>query len=196
MLKRVGMCARASEGSADWLELQAASRAIALAVGIGMLGPPLASAERCPPPRLRAIQDAAARNLGLTERPRWRARARWSALLPAVTVRADRGIDWREGGAARVDPVEVDHDLGAGVRLTWRLDQLVYDRDEPRLLAAERAARRARVTLDQEVTQLYFRWRRAAIRDDGPALDEAETFATLDAVTGGWLAEQQTARCP
>jgi hypothetical protein len=124
--------------------------------------------------------------------------------MPIVTVRADRDLGWEEGGSPSAAPVAVDHDLHAEVRLSWRLDRLIYDPGEPRLFEAERAARRARVALDQEVTQLYFRWRRAAADaedtedggDDGDEqLDEAETFAQLDALTGGWLGKQG-GRCP
>lgn len=198
------MCARASEGGPNWWELRAATRAVAVAIGLGAVAPPSSTAEPCPPPRLRSIQDAAARTLALDERPRWRARSRWSALLPIVTARVDRNLGWKEGGAAQTVPIEVDHDQGAEVRMTWRLERLVYDRDEPSLLAAERSARRARVALDQEVTQLYFRWRRvvadAADPDRGGGdrddrLNEAEAFAQLDAVTGGWLG-RQGGSCP
>ncbi len=195
------MCARASEGGAIWSELQARARPVAVAMAIGLVATPrLASAERCPGVRLKAIQGAAVRNLGLDERPRWRARSRWAAVLPVVTVRADRGMGWEDGAA----PTAVDHDQGAEVRLTWRLDRLIYDPAEPRLYDDERAARRARIALDQEVTQRYFQWRRAAADaedaddggdDRGERLDEAETFAQLDALTGGWLASQ-IGQCP
>lgn len=189
LAERRGMCARASEGGPIWWELQAARRAVAIAVGLSAASPPLARAEGCPPPRLRELRAAAARTHGLDEQPRWRSRARWSAALPWVTVQLDRGLDWEEGGPPRTQPVAVDHDASAELRLTWRLDRLVYDRDEARLAAAERAARRARVQLDREVTQLYFKWRRASADHPG-SLDEEETFAQLDALTGGWLAER------
>jgi hypothetical protein len=203
---------------------------IALAIGLGLSAPSSAHADSCAvATRLRAIQEAAARHLGLDERPRWRGRSRWAALLPQVTVRADAGLGWAEGGETPVTSIEVDHDRGAGVRMTWRLDRLLYNPDEPRLLDAERRARRARVVSDQEVTRLYFRWRRAAAgttaghrraaptrvldddaardrdetwaregddarvrdRDDAAALEEAEAFAQLDALTGGWLDHQR-----
>jgi len=119
--------------------------------------------------------------------------------MPLVTVRVDSGIGWEEARTSRTAPIAVDHDQGVEVRLSWRLDRLIYNPDEPRLFEAERTARRARVALDQEVTQLYYRWRRA-VRDardpdDGgddadEQLDEAETFSQLDAVTGGWLGRQ------
>lgn len=203
------MCARASEGGPIWWELQAAARAravaVAIGVGVGVASPPAAWAERCPSARLKAIQDAAVRNLGLHERPRWRARSRWAAALPVLTMRADRGMGWADGGTTRTAPIAVDHDQGAEIRLTWRLDRLIYDPSEPRLFEEERAARRARVSLDQEVTHLYFQWRRAAADaedtedggdEGGEQLDEAETFAQLDALTGGWLGEQQQGACP
>lgn len=170
-----------------------------MALAAGLAVPPPASAERCSTARLRAIQDAAARHLGVDEKPRWRGRSRWSAALPAVSVRAARRLGWEEVDTPRTAPIPVDHDVGVEVRLSWRLERLVHDPDAPRLLEAERAARRARVALDQEVTQLYFRWRRAARAaaaaeaGEDAALDEAENFAQLDALTGGWLAAE---RCP
>lgn len=204
------MCARASEGGPVWWELQAAARArrgavaLAVAIGLGAAPPARAAADRCPVARLKAIQDAAAGNLGLIERPRWRARSRWANLLPVLMVRADSNMDWEDGGATRASPVAVERDQGAEIRLTWRLDRLLYDPNEPRLFDAERGARRARVALDQEVTRAYFQWRRAVADADDPddggdaageQLDEAEAFAQLDALTGGWLGSQ-TVACP
>lgn len=209
------MCARPSEGCPDWSELQAAwlrprAAAIAMSIGLGLGAASPARGDPCVP-RLADVQAAAGRHLGLDERPRWRGRARWSALVPHLSLRARAGIGWQDGGetAALPVPIEVDHDRTAELRVAWRLDHIVYHPDEPRLLDAERRARRARATSDQEVTRLYFRWRRAATasaaargdpddepalaRDHTRALDEAEALANLDALTGGWLARRQEA---
>jgi hypothetical protein len=85
----------------------------------------------------------------------------------------------------------VERQQAFDVRLTWRLERLVFSPDEPRLFESERRARRDRIALRQEVATAYYRWRRVAAQagtDDG-ALAAAEAFAQVDAFTGGWLAK-------
>ena len=167
---------------------------------VGLAGP--AGAQPCADvPSVRDVRTQARRHAGLDEIPRWRGRARAAALLPWLTLRAARGLDWDDGPAARATVPEVNHDVVYEARMTWRLDRLIYEPAEPRLLDGERTARRARATLDEDVTKLYFRWRRAEqavaarIAAGEPAeprltLDAEEALALLDARTGGWLGER------
>jgi hypothetical protein len=161
-----------------------------MSVGAVMVVAMATAAADCPD--LPAIQRAAERFAGVDAPPSWRGRARWSALVPIMTMRARDATAWSEvprGGVIE----EVDRDQSLEVRLTWRLDRLVFDPAEPRLAESERRVRRARIELRQEVAAAYFRWRRAL--DDGEPIATAETHAHLDAFTGGWLARQPCA-CP
>lgn len=164
----------------------------------------VAAADRPAPPgaacpvTLAELRRAALAHGELTASGSARRRARLAALLPDVGVRAGRGQAWADPFAG---PRAVDDDIArresVDVRLSWQLDRLVFEPAEPALVASERAAARARLELEDEVTARYFRWRRAELDADelpGPrerlAADEA--WAALDAVSGGALAR----RCP
>ncbi|MBK9033970.1 MAG: hypothetical protein IPL61_22335 [Myxococcales bacterium] len=153
-----------------------------------LLGAAAASA-RAECPKLAAVQSAAERYAGLASTPGWRGRARWSAVVPTLIVRIHDDVAWDEAtGASRSGPVK--RDQGFDVRMSWRLDRLVFDPDEPRLYAAEQRARLARITLRQQVASAYYRWRRAwPLRGNSAdaALVADETLAAVDAFTGGWL---------
>jgi hypothetical protein len=154
----------------------------------------IAHAEPCQP-SLREIQRAARRHAGLDEEVRWRKRARVAGLLPWVTVRSARGLRWDEDPYV-TGPEEVGNNVLYEARLSWRLDRLLYDSAEPRLAELERDVARARAAVDEEVTLLYFRWRRAelaAASAEDPAeerLDAEEAWSLLDARTGGRLASR------
>ncbi|MEZ4399660.1 MAG: hypothetical protein R3B06_06560 [Kofleriaceae bacterium] len=150
-------------------------------------------------PSLGAIQTASETYGGLTGPSSWRARARWAALLPEASMRVRSASGWKEGSAASRSAVgPIDRDQSVEVRLTWHLDGLVFARDEPRLAELDRATQRARMALRQEVAKAYFAWQRLrarradAVEADAAelALDEAEARALVDALTGGWLAQQ------
>lgn len=163
-----------------------------MSVGAVMLVAMATAAADCP--ELPAIQRAAERFAGVEDPPSWRGRARWSAVVPIMTMRGRDATAWSEATGGRVVE-EVDRDQSLEVRLTWRLDRLVFDPAEPRLAESERRVRRARIALRQEVTAAYFRWRRALADDGGEPTAVAEAYAHLDAFTGGWLARQPCA-CP
>jgi hypothetical protein len=104
--------------------------------GVGV-GPADASAD-CP--ALVAIQRRAEAFAGLDGTPRWRARSRWAAVVPIISARATTDTGWEEGNAvsrSAIGPVE--REQGIDVRLTWRLERLVFDPDEPRLYEASGA---------------------------------------------------------
>lgn len=144
--------------------------------------------------RARALDHA-----GLSASPNLRRRARLAGLVPDVAVRTSRTWAWDDPwtGARPADD-EIARRDAFDVRLVWRLDRLVFDRAELSLVASERAAARARLDVEDQVTARYFRWRRAALdaEDTGGAREQLaaeEAFASLDALTGGWLATR--ARC-
>lgn len=155
-----------------------------------------AHADPCAP-SLREVQRAARGHAGLDEDVRWRRRARLAGLLPWVTVRGARALDWDDERYAVV-PEEVGNRVLFEARLSWRLDRLLYEPAEPRLAGLEREVARARTALDEEVTLLYFRWRRAelaALDEPEKRLDADEAWALLDLRTGGKLADGGW-RCP
>ncbi len=141
-------------------------------------------------PSLDAILRRAESYAGLDTSPRWQARSRWAALVPVVVARGTTDLAWdesRPGGRVATDPVE--HQQGFDLRLSWRLERLVFDPDQPRLAEAERRARRERIGLRQEVSTAYYRWLRARSSTAADAgLAAGEAMAQLDAYTGGWLA--------
>lgn len=129
-------------------------------------------------------------------------RAKVSALLPELRLRATRAIDETESLA----PTEYDpaRRTASGSATTWlearatfRLDRLVFADDE---LAVERQrmARAAeRTRLVTRVLELLDAWQRARFIEDDPeakveakaraSLAEAAAEASLDVLTDGWF---------
>ncbi|MEB2312301.1 MAG: hypothetical protein OZ921_02935 [Sorangiineae bacterium] len=131
------------------------------------------------------------------------ARARSSATLPEVRLRAARTSD----ESLRLSPTTADPyrytqaggtSLWFEARLTWRLDRLVFAKEELAVerLRSERA--HARAALVQKVLTLVIAWRRATRRSLAPellpeereqaAVDAADAALALDLLTGGWFA--------
>jgi hypothetical protein len=129
-------------------------------------------------------------------------RARLSALLPEVRVRAARTDDAREAQSdVTDDTARTSATLGARFymegRLTWRLDRLAFADEEPGVerIRLERVELRSRLAL--RALEALFAWQRAELdaRDGDSAeaalrLLEAET--TLDVLTGGWFSAWRT----
>jgi len=86
------------------------------------------------------------------------------------------------------------------VRLTWRLDRLLYAGDEPTLERVRLERQEARARLATRTLEALFAWQRAAVGQAGAAagsperadaaLRAAEAEATLDVLTGGWFSSQ------
>ena len=123
-------------------------------------------------------------------------RVRLSGWVPVVRVGVRRGFG--EGLTAQ--------DLATGDRtslsatdslalegaLTFRLDRLVYAREEAMLMREERAVSRERLHLVREVVTIYFERRRLQLerdllgaRDVAHAMRIAEAGSLLDVFTGG-----------
>ena len=135
-------------------------------------------------------------------------RARMSALLPELRLRATRAIDESESLApTEYDPMRRTATGGTTTwleaRATFRLDRLVFADDEIALekLRADRAAERARVVT--KVLELLDGWQRArAAESDPDAKSDARSRATLaaaaaevslDVLTNGWFSKAITA---
>ena len=145
-------------------------------------------------PTLAELRAAAIAHAGLATTPALRRRARLAGLVPDVSVRVARGWSWDDPwtGARAADDAIARRDT-VDVRLTWRLDRLIFDPIEPAVAVGDRNAARARIELEDEVVSRYFRWRRAeldAAEGDGvrERLTADEAFAALDGLTGGGLA--------
>lgn len=161
----------------------------------------------------RAAVNAATRHAGLeTADQRLDAlasRARTSALLPELRVRATRLVD----EAQSLAPTEYDasrttatggESLWLEARATWSLDRLVFADEEIAIerMRNERAEARARVT--SRTLELLFGWQRAVAQRDDPArspedqldaaLKAAEHEAALDVITAGWFTKWQRAQ--
>lgn len=131
-------------------------------------------------------------------------RARSSALLPELRLRAVRNTDQ----ALRLtpttdDPYRVTQADGAGVVLeasaTFRLDRLLFAREELTVERLRQQAGEARLKLEARVQAALlglFRARElscADARDDQKPLEAVkvlELFAELDNLTAGWFSDQ------
>jgi hypothetical protein len=131
-------------------------------------------------------------------------RARWSALLPQLRLRATRLIDESQSlSPTSYDPSRTTNSGGASLwleaRTTWHLDRLLFASEEVRI---ERLRQRAEVRAAQTrvmILELLGRWSQALLHIRDPALDsqqclvaelEAEHLAAMiDVLTQGWFAK-------
>jgi hypothetical protein len=135
------------------------------------------------------------------------ARARTSAALPELWVRAARSTDDSLRLSPTVDdPYHYTALGGAGTwleaRLAWHLDRLLFDRDEIAVERLRREHTEAMGRLIGKVTAALFAWQRAVLRmEDANAAEEdlaqavvarAEAEATLDLLTAGWFGKRVT----
>jgi hypothetical protein len=139
--------------------------------------------ERGVPP-IDDVIGAAYAAAGLANDPArsWIRRGRLAALVPWITVRAGRDVNWQDN-----DP-DVGRSQTYEVRATWRLDRLAFDARELQVASIESARRREKRRLAARVVRVYFTWlraHRAALREPRWALHAAESAAELDALTNG-----------
>jgi len=125
-------------------------------------------------------------------------RARKSALLPELRLRATRFVDDRASVDALPDQSRLTdssaQNLGLEARLTFRLDRLAFADEEPGLERARLDVQSYRQKLAQKVLELLFKHHRAKViaREQGPDREEAlvqaaELEAALDNLTGGYF---------
>src|SRR5205814_2253056 len=115
----------------------------------------------------------------------WRTRSRWSSLIPWISVRSGTSQSWRDvidpglAAASASSPTSLNHGLTYDVRLSWHLEHLLYDPNEPRFTSFELALRRNRRKLAIVASRAYFAWLRASVAVERDArwqlrLDEAK----------------------
>lgn len=186
--------------------------------------PAPAEAPPAPPPELptlpvrltrtlaRAAVDAALRHAGLADGDArldaLASRARSSALLPELRLRAMRQIDASENLApTEYDPERITATGGTSTwleaRATWRFDRLLFADDEVPLERMRHERGEARSRLTARVLELLAAWQRARLVEDDAArpvderveamLKALETEAALDVVTGGWFGRRSAA---
>jgi hypothetical protein len=163
------------------------------------------------PDLARACVAAALRASGLgmddTRIDALMARARASALLPEMRTRAMRL--WNDAAhtttLASTDTANFYDAVGANLvlelRLTWRLDRMLYAGDEPTLERVRLERQDARSRLATRTLEVLFAWRRAAVAVEeaapgSPAAAESrlradEARATLDVLTAGWFSTRE-----
>jgi hypothetical protein len=130
-------------------------------------------------------------------------RSRTSALFPETRLRAMRL--WDDASHATTLATTSDTSyydaIGANLvlelRLTWRLDRLLYAGDEPTLERVRLERQDARARVASRTLEALFAWQRALVADAGAApgspekteaaIRTAEAEATLDVLTGGWF---------
>ncbi len=133
-------------------------------------------------------------------------RSRASALLPETRLRAMRLWDDASHATtlATTDDTSYYDAIGANlvleVRLTWRLDRLLYAGDEPSLERVRLERQDARARVAGRTLEALFAWQRATVAEGSAApatperteadLRAAEAEATLDVLTGGWFSSQ------
>jgi hypothetical protein len=133
------------------------------------------------------------------------ARSRWSALLPELRLRAQRDTDQALRWAPTSDdPYRVTQADGAGTTLeasaTFRLDRLLFSREELVVERLRAQAGQERLKLEQRVLDAVLGWFRAHELGCVEGADEeartlqrvrsVELFAELDVLTAGWFSEQ------
>lgn len=136
-------------------------------------------------------------------------RARASAWLPETRMRGMRL--WQDANnvttVAASDTANFYDAIGANLvlelRLTWRLDRLIYAGDESTLERVRLERLDARSRLATRTLEVLFTWERSTLEareaasgsPEGQAarLRAAEAQATLDVLTGGWFGDHSGA---
>ena len=134
------------------------------------------------------------------------ARARASAWLPETRMRAMRLWDDADHTTtvASTDTANFYDAVGANLvlelRLTWRLDRLVFAGDEPTLERVRLERIDARSRLATRTLEALFAWQRAKVEEARAAegsteriqavVHAAEAMATLDVLTSGWFSQR------
>ncbi len=151
-----------------------------------------------------AALDAAQNHAAMERVDGLASRARWSALLPRLRLRATRLVDESTSvSPTSYDPGRTTASGGASLwleaRTTWQLDRLVFASEEARIERLRMAHAQRAQRLRREVLDMLYRWRAALLKVRDPTLDsqaclEAEleamhAAASLDVVTDGWFSE-------
>jgi hypothetical protein len=169
--------------------------------------PPAKVVELVPPAFARDCVSAALQTSGLgVDDARIDAlvsRARASAWLPETRMRAMRLWDSANNATtlATTDTANFYDAVGANLvlelRLTWRLDRLLYAGDEGTLERVRLERLDARTRLATRTLEVLFTWERATLEarqatsgspeEQSARLRASEAQATLDVMTSGWF---------
>jgi hypothetical protein len=169
--------------------------------------PPAKVVELVPPAFARDCVSAALQTSGLgVDDARIDAlvsRARASAWLPETRMRAMRLWDSANNATtlATTDTANFYDAVGANLvlelRLTWRLDRLLYAGDEGTLERVRLERLDARTRLATRTLEVLFTWERATLEarqatsgspeEQSARLRASEAQATLDVMTAGWF---------
>lgn len=133
-------------------------------------------------------------------------RARESAYFPETRLRAMRL--WSDADhvttLATTDTPDFYDAVGANLvlelRLTWRLDRLLYSGEESSIERVRLERQDARARVATHVLEVLFAWQRAIVQAQGAIVGSreeaeahlriAETEATLDVLTAGWFSHR------
>ena len=154
-------------------------------------------------PAVREAVAAAVKHAGLGGRPEagMKRRARLAAALPTLSLKVGRDTAWAETDATAMVVGDVEHDMVLEARATWRLDRLMFDDTELRVASLSQQRAKARAAVAAQTTSLFYKRRAAqveALWHPPETIEEAvrrelvldELTAQLDALTGGWWAQQ------
>lgn len=132
-------------------------------------------------------------------------RARFSALLPRLTVGVNRGLGWdwanRQSTTTDTSSLASGEDLSLVGTMVFRLDRLLAPSEETGLLRERRALEESRTTLSAQVLAVYFERRRLQVERAltgttslEAELRIAELGAMLDVLTAGRWSEAMGTR--
>ena len=167
------------------------------------------------PGAARAAVDAALRRAHLTD-PDARldelaSRARRSAGLPALRLRVMRTVDDGDTlSPTSYDPYRIvmadDIRFSMEAAATWRLDRLLFAREEIAIERMRHERAEAQYRLGAHVLRLLFQWQRARATAEDPALPPDENLAArlkvieaeaeVDLLTDGWFTRWRAANEP
>lgn len=161
----------------------------------------LAEIEKREPP-LAAVRQAALRYAGLDRHPEraWSRRTRLAGLMPTLTLSLNRDLAHdadlsRQSTGKEELAVGTGEDLGFEARAVWRLDRLLFDEAEVRVLQVAQRQHDERLELLTRVTSLYYQRRKLQLARSRGGKDATidqllaieELTDQLDALTGGYF---------
>jgi len=153
-------------------------------------------------PSIREIQIAALQynRLSTKRMKSWERRARLRGLVPSVSFDIDKSssnnINLDRGSTSTTDvfidgPDEKDWDFSFGVG--WDLANLIWNDDETSIEIRARALVDQREEVLNEVTRLYFEYRRLRLQESLESqIRQEEILALLDGLSGGYVTEYGT----
>lgn len=153
-------------------------------------------------PSLAAVRQAALRYAGLDRHPEraWSRRTRLAGLMPTLTLSINRDLAHdadlsRQSTGKEELAVGTGEDLGFEARAVWRLDRLLFDEAEVRVLQVAQRQHEERLELLTRVTSIYYQRRKLQLARSRGGKDATidqllaieELTDQLDALTGGYF---------